>query len=65
MVSSTRRRTTSAAGAATATKLAKEYGVKVALFDLNEEKGEAIIDEAGSLVDRYRREVEEIETMTG
>ena len=36
-------------GAATATKLAKEYGVKVALFDLNEEKGEALASELGGV----------------
>ena len=36
-------------GAATATKLAKEYGVKVALFDLNEEKGEALAAELGGV----------------
>ena len=36
-------------GAATATKLAKEYGVKVALFDLNAEKGEALAKELGGV----------------
>ncbi len=36
-------------GAATATKLAKDYGVKVALFDLNEEKGEALAAELGGV----------------
>ncbi|MCI4643783.1 MAG: SDR family NAD(P)-dependent oxidoreductase [Hyphomonadaceae bacterium] len=36
-------------GAATATKLATEYGVKVALFDLNEEKGEALAAELGGV----------------
>ena len=36
-------------GAATATKLAREYGVKVALFDLNEEKGEALAKELGGV----------------
>ena len=36
-------------GAATATKLAKEYGVKVALFDLNKEKGEALASELGGV----------------
>ena len=36
-------------GAATATKLAKEFGVKVALFDLNAEKGEALAKELGGV----------------
>ena len=36
-------------GAATATKLAKEFGVKVALFDLNEESGEALAGELGGV----------------
>jgi len=36
-------------GAATATKLAREFGVKVALFDLNEEKGEALAKELGGV----------------
>lgn len=36
-------------GAATATRLAKEYGVRVALFDLNEEKGEALASELGGV----------------
>ncbi|MEM7765952.1 MAG: SDR family NAD(P)-dependent oxidoreductase [Pseudomonadota bacterium] len=36
-------------GAATATKMAKEFGVKVALFDLNAEKGEALASELGGV----------------
>ncbi len=36
-------------GAATATRLAKEFGVKVALFDLNAEKGEALASELGGI----------------
>lgn len=36
-------------GAATATLMAKEYGVKVALFDLNAEKGEALAKELGGV----------------
>lgn len=36
-------------GAATATKLATEFGVKVALFDLNKEKGEALASELGGI----------------
>ena len=36
-------------GAATATKLAEEFGVKVALFDLNEEKGEALAKKLGGV----------------
>ncbi|MEM8936506.1 MAG: SDR family NAD(P)-dependent oxidoreductase [Pseudomonadota bacterium] len=36
-------------GAAAATRLAKEYGVKVALFDLNEQKGEALANELDSV----------------
>ena len=36
-------------GAATATRLNKEFGVKVALFDLNAEKGEALAKELGGV----------------
>lgn len=36
-------------GAATAKKLANDYGVKVALFDLNKEKGEALANELGGI----------------
>ena len=36
-------------GAATATKLAEEFGVKVALFDLNEDKGEALAKKLGGV----------------